>query len=464
MSLLMMILGSNPNLVICRGRHVPVQCPPAELIAPCQCRSRVSPQVKCTNVYGLESVRNALNQRFPHGLRTLHITDSNILALPDHAFANISVSRLLIDGNNIRQIDEDAFAGQEDLLFLSLQNDRLFDVPVSALSRLTQLRALILSDNLLIFLGQDSFADLDRLINLVLRNNRISHIEHGVFPPNLEALSLSGNLLTTLNRTLTGLSHLGWLFLFDNRLTSIKGELDGLEKLEVLYLSNNQISDLEDSLDDLSSLEVLDVSYNNLHRLGNSLKGLTSLQNLDLSFNYLTELESDAFSSLSQLTRLDLSGNQLMTLSSSLTYLGHLHRLNLSANDLTSIQYEDLKGLLRLRELDLSHNKLGNLEGTFGFQVAELTELKLQGNQLKRLHRSLKNLRDLKVLDVRDNQMTTLHVSQLVHNRQLEILQIGGNPLSCEDDHLHDALKDFKTRMVEVSGQPFCDYLDENTL
>lgn len=442
---------------------MPKECPPPELIAPCQCRSRISPLVKCANVYGLEIVRKALSHRFPRGLHTLHITESNILVLPDHAFSNISVSRLLVDGSNIRQIDEDAFAGQEDLRFLSLKNDRLFDVPVSALSRLTQLRALALSENLLIFLGQDSFADLDRLMNLVLRDNRISRIERGVFPLNLETLSLSGNLLTTLNRTLIGLPHLSWLFLFDNRLTTLRGELNGLEKLEYLSLSSNQISDLEDSLEDLPSLETLDVSYNNLHHLGRSLERLSNLQNLDLSFNYLTELESDAFSSLNQLTSLDLSGNQLMTLSSSLNYLGYLHRLNLSSNDLTSIEYDDLKGMHGLRELDLSHNRLKNLDGTFGFQLSELTVLKLQDNHLPRLHRSLKSLRDLKSLDLRDNQMTTLHVSQLTHNRQLKVLQIGGNPWSCDDVHLHTVLNDLKTRMVEVTGQPFC-YLDENTL
>jgi hypothetical protein len=108
--------------------------------------------------------------------------------------------------------------------------------------------------------------------------------------PNLRALDLSNNHLTTLH-------------------TDSALQLSNLVELD---LRGNALTQIINSQSNLSHpcLQVLDVSFNALSsRSLPALSTFTSLSTLNISFNHITMLKNTAFSYLRNLSVLDMSGN-----------------------------------------------------------------------------------------------------------------------------------------------------------
>ena len=108
----------------------------------------------------------------------------------------------------------------------------------------------------------------------------------------------------------------------------------------------------------LTNLEVLDLGDNRLEgSIPPELGRLVNLENLDLSTNKLTSIPSE-LGQLIHLENLNLSGNTLGSIPSELGQLINLEVLNLSNIQLTSIPINDLAKLANLKELKLEGNQL----------------------------------------------------------------------------------------------------------
>ncbi|KAJ6376408.1 hypothetical protein OIU76_025532 [Salix suchowensis] len=112
------------------------------------------------------------------------------------------------------------------------------------------------------------------------------------------------------------------------------------------------------------------------------------LQILDLSGNPASLLAHPAFSSLPHLKELYLRQVQLREIPSDILSLQQLQVLNLSQNSLHSIP-EGFKNLSSLTELDLSDNNISALPPELGLLEPSLQALRLDGNPLRSIRRTI---------------------------------------------------------------------------
>ncbi|KAL5333165.1 hypothetical protein BJX70DRAFT_77881 [Aspergillus crustosus] len=105
---------------------------------------------------------------------------------------------------------------------------------------------------------------------------------------------------------------------------------------------------------------------------------------------------------------LDLHGNLLQSLPIGFRRLQRLHTLNLSSNRLSMSDIQVVSELSSLRDLRLSKN---NLEGTFFAEIGRLRDLEVldvRENSLTAFPETIANLTSLRVLNVGNNQITSL--------------------------------------------------------
>ncbi|KAH7302071.1 hypothetical protein KP509_23G055200 [Ceratopteris richardii] len=185
------------------------------------------------------------------------------------------------------------------------------------------------------------------------------------------------------------------------------------ENLLSLDLSYNKIGQLPVNLSSCSSLEVLNLEGNKISEWpGAVFAALPNLQRLVLASNPIQELPSKCFSCLTSLKSLDLStisarlplppALSIMTILEELRLrrmrlqefpsevfaLGRLRVLDLGQNSLSHIPSE-ISSLKSLEELDISDNSIMSLPPELGLLETSLQALKLDGNPLKSIRRSV---------------------------------------------------------------------------
>ena len=222
-------------------------------------------------------------------------------------------------------------------------------IPVE-LGNLTNLRALLLSQNQLSGPIPVSLAGLSNLEALDARGNQLT----GAIPAELgslaklRSLSLGGNTLTgAIPAELGSLSNLLSLSLGGNTLTgTIPAELGKLAELRTLSLEGNSLTGaMPAELASLSNLKELYLSKNQLSgQLPAWLGRLANLYVLSLAENQLTGPIPAELGSLSNLGALYLSGNQLSgVIPPEIGDLSNLRRLYLSGNQLEGCVLQQLR-------------------------------------------------------------------------------------------------------------------------
>lgn len=263
--------------------------------------------------------------------------------------------------------------------------------------------------------------ELARLKTLILDFNKIREVRHLNALPDLEKLSLAGNILTNI------------------------GALAGNTRVKFLDLWGNQIKSTH-KIEQFPNLRWLSVSRNSIKNI-KGLQELYFLQFMDLSHNGMRELEP--LSNQIFLKALNISNNQI----SCLTGFGRLTRLEyLIANFNRIVTIQGLDNLEKLKCLDISHNlvrKIQNLE-----HLAALEILDISSNHIKVLE-SLQGLNRLRVLNAAWNYISSINRSGLPPN--LEELNLNNNLLQKISvlDHLSNlksiyAIKN-SIELVEVS-------------
>ena len=222
------------------------------------------------------------------------------------------------------------------------------------------------------------------------------------------------------------------LILSNNRLKVIPDCIGLLNQLRILDLSSNQISYVGCSLLSSTSLNELYLHSNKLsdsNELDNGLKGLNQLMILDLRFNQLSSFPS--LSDLFSLTQLFFDFNPILSPPSPQFYSSSssLQKLSLFGTQLNPTLVEILNGITKqIQILNLSASKIQSLPKEIGYLKC-LIELNLQSNRLSILPPQMDGMISLKILDISDNQFSSIHSITVLSQLDLIELNINCNPL-----------------------------------
>ncbi len=281
-------------------------------------------------------------------LKTLSAEDSGIKDLTGLEQA-CNLTELNLSSNDISYIS--ALSGLTELNVLDLSNNNISGSDISALSGLTELNVLDLSNNNI----------SDSAISVLTKPTHLLQAVSGVLTE-LNVLDLSGNNISDIS-ALSKLTNLSRLDLADNEISNTSA-LWRLTKLNELDLSGNNISDSANRIGLLTNLSQLDLSGNNISDIS-TLSKLTKLKELWLFSNNISDIS--ALSELTQLEELRLFSNSISDISV-LSELTGLRVLYLSDNNISDISA--LSGLTQLRYLQLSQNSISDLS-----PLVELVEL-----------------------------------------------------------------------------------------
>uniref|UniRef100_A0A2N9F5L8 Leucine-rich repeat-containing N-terminal plant-type domain-containing protein n=1 Tax=Fagus sylvatica TaxID=28930 RepID=A0A2N9F5L8_FAGSY len=162
------------------------------------------------------------------------------------------------------------------------------------------------------------------------------------------------------------------------------------ENVRTLVLSRNKIKDWPGAiLKSLPNLSCLKLDNNLLGQIpADGFQAVSRVQVLDLSGNASSLPEHPVFSSIPHLQELYLRRIQLHEVPSDIFSLQQLRILDLSQNSLQSVPVE-FQHLTSLTELDLSDNNIAVLPPELGLLEPNLQALRLDGNPLRSIRRSI---------------------------------------------------------------------------
>ncbi|XP_031266903.1 TMV resistance protein N-like [Pistacia vera] len=324
---------------------------------------------------------------------------------------------------------EQLWSGIKDLAnikYIDLSySEHLLKVP--DLSEAQNLECLILEDCTSLFEITPPTRDLNKLVNLNLRNCKsLSSLPNGIqskslrevilsgcsslntaprISCNMERLCLDGTAIKELSSSIDYPSRLVELNLKGcSRLESLPSSVCNLNSLRQLNLSDGTaIKELSSSIENASSLVRLNLkNCSSLESLPNGVCKLNSLKCLCISGCLKLDRLPEDIGNLESLEVLEANGIPLREVPSSLGRLKNLHHLSFErckSQELKSLS-PILPGFLFLRRLNLNHCSLTELPNNLG-HLSFLTDLKLDGNNFESVPTSIINLSALNLLSIR---------------------------------------------------------------
>ncbi|XP_063910606.1 insulin-like growth factor-binding protein complex acid labile subunit isoform X1 [Zophobas morio] len=429
-------------------------CPMWKEIVPCTCRmdSTKLTTIHCDRMTSYDQVVKLLKGHFsPADRVSLKLSFSKLDDLPFRSFKelNMSIENLKLNHDNLGELAADTFEGLNKVVFLSLADNYLGKVPEHLWKRMTGVKTVDLGRTKITELTESNFKGLP-VVCLVLAGNSISYMDQNTFPRQVERLHLGRNNLKTLNKTLTNLSDLVWLFANSNDLTDIEAELPyDAKKLKMIHFSNNRIERLPQQLKSLTNLDSLFFQFNHLKSLDGTLGKARRLQRVVLEHNHISMLTKEDFAENEILESLILGHNRIPALNNSLLNLKSLNFLNITMNRLTEFSFQEIVGLQELKSIDLSYNQIRTLVGPATNLVEwniKLTELKLDHNEIESLNGALSGLPELLRLNLSFNKLRKISPDDLIGLDQLRLLDVSHNYLTT----MEETSKTFLPRLEEL--------------
>ncbi|ROT62627.1 putative chaoptin [Penaeus vannamei] len=342
-------------------------------------------------------------------LRALDLEANNITELQSFSFFKLKLVSLNLKGNGIKLISEYAFDGlHETLEELNLMNNKLKQLPIPALRRLSKLRTLKATWNRISDVINDGYSRL----------------------PALEVLDLSSNHFTQLtSSTLGTMPVLLSLSMYMNEISLLSGDAFVQNtRLQTLYLSHNDITNVEpETFTYTIYIRVIDLGDNHLHSISNGMfRNLPEIQEIFLNNNNILKIKNDTFTNSTKITVLYLQNNEIHSIESgAFANLELLFDLQLSSNNLVQIPVGLFSTTRSLSSLSLDNNRLTSLnKGTFA-HLAELRELRLQNNRLTRIER----LTMLERLNMDDNEIMDIEPQTFQKLPNLTTLDLSNNQI-----------------------------------
>ncbi|NWX43374.1 NEPN protein, partial [Steatornis caripensis] len=397
-------------------------------------------------------------REIPSTTRRLYISHSKIKQLQITHFRRMSaLEELVLSCSGTESIENNTFKSLSTLKSLELYKNQLKQIPVFLPSGLEILK---LAGNSINTLQASDFEGLMKLRVLDIRNNLIATLPPSVFSSlcNLQSLILDGNNMESVSAPLK-LPRLTYLSMADNKLNSFPTNFfASFQNLRFLSLSGNFLTKVP--LDLPKSLLSLKLEKNRLKtiRLGD-MKHLENLSEFFLSENQLTSI--DGAQLLPNLTTLELSKNQLHTMP--LRLPGRLQKLDCSNNLIQRVTAQEFQGLQDLKHLFLDNNAVSMFEAGALQQCAQLSNLALEQNLLISIPQRQVNLRTadtLARLDLKGNDIEDVGEQELKDLKQLQVLNLRNNKISALDRKVLEYLP--RLRHLYLDGNPWnctCDLL-----
>lgn len=438
--------------------------------------------LQVTNLTLLSLKSNNLSFIPPHlptSLKELYLYNNNIQQVTDDDFKNLTNLEILdISGNCPRcynapypctpcpgnaplQISHTAFEMLTKLKTLRMHSNSLKTVEPEWFANMTELRVLDLSSNFLAsalgtvkfpkslhnleeldlsfnyelqrypttLILSDSFSFLKSLKILRIKGFVFQQLQHETIRPlksltNLEVLDLGTNFIKMANfSVLMELKSFKIISLSDNKISSSDTrDIVGFSAAQPLHWSPMSAAA------EYHSKDVREIHYFQYDKYARSCK---------YKDKELGEIASFVKKECSQFGKtLDVSRNNIFFLHSRFLNLGELRCLNLSGNAMSqSLNGSEFTFLKNLQYLDFSRNRLDLLYSTAFKELSSLVILDISNNNyyfesegLTHMLNFTKNLKNLKVLMVNDNQISTSTNTEL-ESESLERLEFKNNRL-----------------------------------
>ena len=208
-----------------------------------------------------------------------------------------------------------------------------------------------------------------------------------------------------------------------------------------LDLSFNNLTDIPiKAFSQYHFLKKLNLKANRLEFIDEfSFEGLNQIQVLDVSDNKINDVTSRAFQSNPNLLSINLSGNLLQKFDekySTFYFVKRLKYLDISKNKLKSLPQSEFHNLSKLRKLDVSNNQLSSLDGRVFSDMLSLKTLNLSRNQISRISNEafLGTQTSLETLILDNNKLEK--IPQVFNGlRELTLLDLRDNYLSALEDN-----------------------------
>ncbi|XP_049540983.1 protein artichoke-like [Anopheles darlingi] len=437
---------------------------------------------------------NRLQQLPPIALQTTELLLQNnhlraIRRIKGQSNKQQPVQSLMLYGNAIETIDQDAFQDLPLLDTLYLDNNRITELSPLLFKSNDHLQHVTCSYNRLTIVKTNTFAGLSRLHSVDLSHNALTTIEGSAFYGSpIRYLNLNGNHLTRLDgRGLAG-TKLHFLHADTNDISSLQDLGPSVfDELQELSLSGNRIDSFSEICSEhrypmlttleLSNNALLSVDQNclasPLTRTGQTMPisiGLTHnnlteipafsgpVLALDLTGNSKLELQSvhfqayqsterlllrdtsirilfaNHFTFLPDLKHLEVGSEVLERIEEDALYLLRLEHLTISGSLMTAMSSELLKGQHQLQTVSYAHNRLTNLPSDTFRDSQQLVEIDLSFNHLTAVDPLwFKELINLKLINLESNRLSTIPGHPALNGISLEVLNVANNSLTSID-------------------------------
>ncbi|XP_058054873.1 protein artichoke-like [Anopheles bellator] len=427
--------------------------------------------------------RNQLQHLDLNMLRTTEVLlQNNRLRVLNVTQTGSIVQSLMLYGNEIASIDQDAFRGLVSLETLYLDHNRITELPALLFRFNEQLHHVTISHNRLTVLKTNTFAGLARLHSIDLSYNELTTIEVATFHGSpVRYLNLNGNHLKALDERILSGTTLHYLQVDSNDIDSLASLPTALlSELVELSLRDNRIETLDELcpyVRNLPKLSTLDLSNNSLPSVGERCLGNVGTQtdpisvalgdnkletvpafvgrilSLDLSRNNVTALDgyqfrwyqgteklllrgaaiekfrAVQFTFLVHLKHLEIGSERLEAIDGDAFYGRLLEHLTISGTPLRTMPTALLKSQHRLQSVSFAHNRLNRLASDTFLDCQQLTNMDLSFNELEAIDPLwFKGLLQLKVVNLERNQLTVLPA--LPTELSLDSLSLANNRVS----------------------------------
>ncbi|KAJ6644277.1 Leucine-rich repeat-containing protein 15, partial [Pseudolycoriella hygida] len=378
----------------------------------------------------------------------LHAMQKKMSPFDSYMIKSESIEELDISNCNLRELLPTAFSELPHVVYINLADNQLKNLPADIFDKVETIEELDLSSNAIENLPSNIFKNTSLTI-LSLRYNQISsELKFGT--SNIQKLDLSYNKITHVNNNM----------------------FDSMPGLTTLVLKGNSIRKIHQAaFHPLIDLTHIDLSFNDLEQVSSLMffnsqdldvirindnprlkklplegfecgKGTFSVYYFDASNCDLSELGDATFATMPELTTLNLSWNNIENLGKNIfSYCKKLIELDLSNNLLA--QLEDLIFLRNseLRKLNLEGNPLQTLSAKAFLSTKELTHLDISDCDLRTIFAESKPdfrfdniLQKLKVLNVSNNQIDRVFMSDVMKMNSLTTFDISNNNLHCDNE------------------------------
>ena len=206
--------------------------------------------VNCTQLKHLDLDGNHLNStslknvQFPSSLSVLFLCKNKFTYLEENFLTLPSLTVLIVSGNQISDININAFSSCSLVRYLFIDNNNFTTIPVEALKKLDMLAVLHMSANNITHISGGTFQDFTALKAIALRNCPVlKRIDKHAFSglPSLRVLSISHNHLleyidpeSFVSTPLISMVHLN-----DNKLQSLNETLLPWSRMSSISLHDN---------------------------------------------------------------------------------------------------------------------------------------------------------------------------------------------------------------------------------